>query len=255
MSVIGNPILVGKNGGEISDTDAVLIVLKPTGSTVTATKGGIVLTPTMRVKSDNSDFDYALFMIPASMFDSQNAWTVQDALGSKTIIIDDNRQYTLKLYVEYLRSLAAQTSYTRLSDTTGDVFAYTYGGGGGREAITRTSNEPVLVLNLYNSAGNCGFGAISPYSTFNHSGAHMGSFGPFYTDNGTPYYYHFSWNAQPSYSITSITYTLNGSEISIPKAIDGDNPYFYIQSSIEGTNAAKVSELKSMIDLLAVEAG
>lgn len=93
--------VVGSSGGGSgpSASDAILTVTVPTGSTVTATKGGATLTPTMWVQAADPTLDCALFAIPASMFDSQNTWTVTATLGTKTasdtIIISSNKQYDL----------------------------------------------------------------------------------------------------------------------------------------------------------------
>lgn len=87
------------SGGGPSASDAILTVTVPTGSTVTMTKGGVTLTPTMWVQAADPTLDCALFVIPASMFDSQNAWTVTATLGAKTIsdtiTISSNKQYDL----------------------------------------------------------------------------------------------------------------------------------------------------------------
>lgn len=99
MSLVLN--MVGGGGGSLKDTDAILTVTVPTGSTVTATKGGTTLTPTMWVQAADNTLDCALFVIAPSMFDSQNAWTVTATLGtdtaSDTVMISSNKQYDLVL--------------------------------------------------------------------------------------------------------------------------------------------------------------
>lgn len=93
--------MVGGGGGKLKDTDAVLIVTVPTGSTVTATKGGTTLTPTMWVKAADNTLDCAIFSIPASQFDSTTPWTVTATLGtqtaSDTVLISENAEYDLEL--------------------------------------------------------------------------------------------------------------------------------------------------------------
>lgn len=93
--------VVGGGGGKLKDTDAVLVVTVPTGSTVTATKGGTTLTPTMWVKATDSTLDCAIFSIPASQFDSTTPWTVTATLGtqtaSDTVLITSNKQYEVEL--------------------------------------------------------------------------------------------------------------------------------------------------------------
>ena len=99
---MGDALIVRRtiSGGGLKDTDAVLIVTVKTGSTVTATKGGVALTPTIWVQSADNTMDTAIFAVPASTFDA-NAWTVTATLGvqtkSATIIIDAAKEYDLAL--------------------------------------------------------------------------------------------------------------------------------------------------------------
>lgn len=99
MSLVLN--MVGGGGGSLKDTDAILTVTVPTGSTVTITKGGVTLTPTMWVQAADPTLDCALFVIAPSLFDAQNAWTVTATLSgdtaSDTVIIDSNKQYDIAL--------------------------------------------------------------------------------------------------------------------------------------------------------------
>ena len=96
--------MVGGGGGSLKNTDAVLIVSVPTGSTITATKGGVTITPTIWVQNADNTFDTAIFSIKASTFDS-NAWTVTATLGadsaSDTVVIDSNEEYQLELVYNY----------------------------------------------------------------------------------------------------------------------------------------------------------
>lgn len=91
--------MVGGGGGGLKDTDAVLIVSVPTGSTVTATKD-TTLTPTMWVQNADNTLDSAIFSIPSSTFDA-NAWTVTATLGadsaSDTIVINSNEEFEMEL--------------------------------------------------------------------------------------------------------------------------------------------------------------
>lgn len=104
-------------GGGPTASDAILTVTVPTGSTVTATKGGVTLTPTMWVNAEYNTFDCALFVIAPNLFDSQNAWTVTATLGTDTandtIVVDTNSAYYVTLnYGLYLY---------KLGDTCNDV--------------------------------------------------------------------------------------------------------------------------------------
>lgn len=95
--------MVGGGGGSLKNTDAVLIVSVPTGSTVTATKGGVTITPTIWVQNADNTLDTAIFSVKASTFDS-NPWTVTATLGasstSNTVIINSAKEYALELTFE-----------------------------------------------------------------------------------------------------------------------------------------------------------
>lgn len=88
-------------GGGPTSADALLIVKAPSGSTVTATKGGTTLSPTLWTTAADANFECALFVIGSALFDAQNAWTVTASLGtntaSDTVIINSNKQYDLEL--------------------------------------------------------------------------------------------------------------------------------------------------------------
>lgn len=100
MSLVFN-MVGGGSGGSLKDTDAILTVTVPTGSTVTATKGSTSLTPTMWVQAADTTLDCALFAIPQAQFDSANPWTVTATLGTDsataTVLIGSNKQYDVEL--------------------------------------------------------------------------------------------------------------------------------------------------------------
>lgn len=99
--ILGDPIIFGGSGGALSASDAILAVTVPTGSTVTATKGGVTITPTIWVTAADPTLDCAIFAISASLFDAVNPWTVTATLvtdtASDTVIIDSNKEYDLEL--------------------------------------------------------------------------------------------------------------------------------------------------------------
>lgn len=100
-------VVGGGSGGSLKDTDAILTVTVPTGSTVTAAKGGTTLPPTMWVQAADATLDCALFSIPAAQFDATTPWTVTATLGTDsataTVLIDSNKQFDLELsYHTYL---------------------------------------------------------------------------------------------------------------------------------------------------------
>ena len=127
MSYVFNMVGGGSGSGGPSASDAILTVTVPTGSTVTMTKGGLTLTPTMWVQAADNTLDCALFVISPSLFDSQNAWNVTATLwrdtASDTVTIDSNEQYDVVLsYSLYLFKAgsgpAANWGYVKESSAT-----------------------------------------------------------------------------------------------------------------------------------------
>lgn len=109
-------------GGGPTETDAVLLVNAPSGSTVTATKGGTTLVPTLWVASDGTE--QAMFVFQPADFGS-NPWTVTATSGSntssKTVVVNENKAYNISLnFAHYLiKNGVLQSGYT----------AELYGGG------------------------------------------------------------------------------------------------------------------------------
>lgn len=103
MSYVFNMIygVYGGGGGGLSASDAILTVETTIGSTVTATRGGITITPTIWEQAADATKTYALFVINSAQFDSSTPWTVTATDGSHTdsatLIIDSNKQYDLLL--------------------------------------------------------------------------------------------------------------------------------------------------------------
>ena len=105
----------GSGGGKLKDTDAVLVVTVPTGSTVTATKSGTTLTPTMWVKAADNTLDCAIFSVPTSQFDSTTPWTITATDGtntaSTTVLITANKEYDVTLsFMLFIYNLGDQCS-------------------------------------------------------------------------------------------------------------------------------------------------
>ena len=127
---MGDALITRRGGGGLKDTDAVLIVTVKTGSTVTATKGGVTLTPTIWTQNADNTLDSAIFSIPSSTFDT-NAWTVTATLSGEiyrdTIIINASYEYNMEVYytvpeayqaVEYLQSSGKQYIVTSIPANT-----------------------------------------------------------------------------------------------------------------------------------------
>ena len=131
----------GGGSGGPSASDAILTVTVPTGSTVTATKGGVTLRPTMWVQAADPTLDCALFVISPSLFDAQNPWTVTATLGtntaSDTVTISANKQYDMVINyrvpaayqeVEYLavNGTSGPHIITRHTPTNNDEYEVTF---------------------------------------------------------------------------------------------------------------------------------
>lgn len=152
------------SGGGPSASDAILTVTVPTGSTVTATKGGTTLTPTMWVQAADNTLDCALFVIAPSMFDSQNAWTVTATLGtdtaSDTVIISSNEQYNIALsYRPYIyRRGYIDTTLTGGLTNSGYIY--------NSQALTpATYNADNIYISSNNCAGTSQAIDLTDYST------------------------------------------------------------------------------------------
>lgn len=120
----------GGGGGKLKNTDAVLIVTVPTGSTITATKRNISLTPTMWVKAADASLDCAIYSIPASQFDSTTPWTVTATNGtetaSNTVIVNAANEYDVTLEYGFVLFNYGATDYAFRASRT----ATNYGSGG-----------------------------------------------------------------------------------------------------------------------------
>ena len=102
MSLVFNMVGGSSGGGSgPSASDAILTVTVPTGSTVTAVKGGVTLTPTMWVQAADATLDCALFVIAPAQFDATVPWTVTATLSTEsataTVLIDSNKQYEAEI--------------------------------------------------------------------------------------------------------------------------------------------------------------
>ena len=88
-------------GGGPTAADAILTVTAPAGSTVTAVKGGVTLTPTLWTAAADATQECALFVISSAQFDSSTPWTVTITNGTdtadETVIVDSNKQYYLDI--------------------------------------------------------------------------------------------------------------------------------------------------------------
>lgn len=120
MSLTINRI-VGSGG--VSESNAILIAHVPTGSTVTASKGGVILTPKMWVSDSTVDEDVAMFIFSPAQFDSTTPWTITATDGeftkSASVLITENKEYEVTIIFRFYfvkdgqlvpRSLVGRTS-------------------------------------------------------------------------------------------------------------------------------------------------
>lgn len=166
MSLVFNMVGGGSGGGSgPSASDAILTVTVSTGSTVTMTKGGVRLTPTMWMQADDPTLDCALFVIAPSMFDAVNAWTVTATLGtvtkSGTVIISSNEQYSIVLSH---RSYIYKRGYINTVLTGGLTYSgYIYSSYPATAATYNSDN--IYISQAYACAGTSQAIDLTGYST------------------------------------------------------------------------------------------
>lgn len=139
--------MVGGGGSGIPGNRAVLVARIPSGSTVTATKGGVTLTPMMWVSETYPDQDIALFVFTPAQFDSVNPWTITATDGtntaSETVLITTNKEYEITItFIFYIYKDGV--CYNGFDPTT------TYGNAG----FVVTPGATTLELNA-SSNGRC----------------------------------------------------------------------------------------------------
>ena len=131
--------MVGGGSKGFKDTDALLIVTIETNSTVTATKDGITITPTLWTRSADNAYDCALFSIPSNLFDAQNAWTITGEKNGLTVtgtvtidsalVYEITLEYRLTLYAPGDQSgwTVKAWKYSTSSGTSGSAASRSYG--------------------------------------------------------------------------------------------------------------------------------
>lgn len=96
--MLGKTNVGGVGGAGISERNAIVTVTCETEATVTMTKGGVTLTPHMWTLARDETHVCALFAIPPSLFDAQNAWTItRTKTGLQTqsvsMLVSENKCY------------------------------------------------------------------------------------------------------------------------------------------------------------------
>lgn len=165
--------VVGGSNSAIKPENAIIIAKVPTGSTVTATKSNISLSPTMWISAMEEDTDCALFVVPSKYFDSENPWTIISTDGeytaSDTVLINANKEYEVKLSYRFylfksesgplieLRTATANGSY-QWDITNERMYVQGANGWGGRgvqsrDEIDLTNYTQLVVDGYYTSPG------------------------------------------------------------------------------------------------------
>lgn len=136
-------------GGGLSDSNAILRVTVPTGSAVTASKGGVTKFAKLWTQNADNTLDTAIISIPAGSFDS-NPWTVTATKNgdsmTKTVIINASNEYDITLvWLSVIKNGYFVNGYTR--------------------AVNLRNGEPVTVTENYNSSGFMKVTAPGSYSS------------------------------------------------------------------------------------------
>lgn len=97
---------IGGSGG-VSESNAILMAHVPTGSTVTASKGGVILTPKMWVSGSTADEDVAMFIFSPIQLDSTTPWTITatdeelEFTKSASVLIAENKEYEVTIIFRF----------------------------------------------------------------------------------------------------------------------------------------------------------
>ena len=173
MSYVFNMVGGGSGGGGPTSSDAILTVTVPTGSTVTMTKGGVTLTPTMWVQAADATLDCALFVIGSSLFDSQNAWTVtaskNGTTASETVTISSNKQYdlTIELALYFIRN-GSEVGTNAFAKKNGSGEKFTVDGNVAYKC-TSSSNTVYYTADLVDVSGFSAMTVVIPKASFKYS--------------------------------------------------------------------------------------
>lgn len=133
--IYGDPIILGGGGsGGPTAQDAILLATVPAGSTVSATKSGVTVTPTLWVSAADSSLETALFVFAPAQFDAITPWTItatdETNTASETVLITTNKEYEVTLSyhvppeyheVEYIETTGTQWINTGISANTANL--------------------------------------------------------------------------------------------------------------------------------------
>ena len=148
--IYGDPIILGRGGsGGPTAQDAILLATFPAGSTVSATKSGVTVTPTLWVSAADSSLEAALFVFAPAQFDLTNPWTITATDGASTasqsVLITTNKEY--EVTIEYLTYIYRASSGICLLATNSSVWSKTNGQGGIYETASYGDSGLQMAIN------------------------------------------------------------------------------------------------------------
>lgn len=101
MSLVFN-MVGGGSGGGLTDGSALLSVTVPADSTVTATKSGVTLMPSLWLAGADASTEIALFVFTPAQIDAINPWTITATDGTytaaKPVLIATNTEYEAEIH-------------------------------------------------------------------------------------------------------------------------------------------------------------
>lgn len=241
-------------GGGGGDTFAFIVALNFPNAPLVS-KDGQYIYPVNDAseQEDNHRYVYPI-PTPDELPDEWNIEASEVAFSKNIEIIKQGQSINVSSMTrEQARSLCSPSGGFLLSDNSGDYLLLN-----GRK-FTRSSNEVILFINIYNSASSypCSYGAITlsetpPAGTGGDQWGELTYRGPYTTPNGTVCHIHGmrgTWGS--SYKDT--TYRVNGSDKTVTTVVNGSR--LYIDKSgdnwiIKGSSA-NLDIIHSIIDCMA----
>lgn len=212
-------VVGSSGGGGPKAEDAILTVTAPYGATVTATKNGISLTPTIWITADDATKECALFVIAPAQFDATTPWTVTATSGTKTksdtILIDGNAQYDMTLGFDYwlikhgvLVETFTKSNFANLTQSTDFMLMSVTGNNYGRittqSAVDFTEFSTLKIVFMLDSNGK--YGQSWKGGTY-YPSIGYGATAP--SGDTTPNFTNYELLNSTTGVITNETYTLN----------------------------------------------
>lgn len=171
MSLVFN-MVGGGSGGGLTDGSALLSVTVHTGSTVTATKSGVTLQPSLWLSGADASTEVALFAFLPSQLDSTTPWTITATIGtttiSGTVYITSNKEYEVSLATKYLYNAGDQCT-----DVTGGWRSYPTPIANGYTADSATFNANDIYLYCRGALISCATDTIGQIDVTSYTKLHV----------------------------------------------------------------------------------